>query len=418
MEDTDRERSKEEFEKEIIASMKWLGLEWEGPVVHQTQRRKRYQECASQLIQSGKAYRVDEITEAVKFRMPKEQIQFFDIIKGAIQFDTNLFDDLVILKSDGFPTYNFACVVDDHDMEISHVIRGEDHISNTPRQIVMFRELGWQPPKYAHLPLILGSDGSPLSKRHGAVSLKAYEDAGFLPVGILNYLSLLGWGPGGNQEFFTQEELIKKFSLKRVNTTAAAFDPNKMRFINSLHLKQMSSEEYLCEGKAFLVHKGLLEGKMKDVELNKILLLFRERIKTWRDLFREADYCFEENITFDSEAIQKYFQDSEVRPRLKAVLEEIKKSNDFSATNLEKIVRGKAAEFGIEAASLIHPIRLAITGVSVSPSLFELMEVIGREKVMKRIAFTVENFTNLPMKVKVEYETLKDDKEEDEAVDD
>lgn len=398
MEDTDRERSREEFASEIIESLKWLGLEWDGEIIHQTSRLARYQECAHQLIDSGKAYRVDDATQAVKFRMVKENVSFRDEVKGLIEFDANLFEDLVIIKSDGFPTYNFACVVDDHDMEISHVIRGEDHISNTPRQIVVARALGWSAPKFAHLPLILGPDGSPLSKRHGAVSLAAYRQAGFLPEGVLNYLALLGWGPGGNQEFFMKDALIKKFSLKRVNLAAARFDLEKMKYINACHLKQISKEDFLARGAAFF----------KRQDLDKILILFRDRIKTWRDLLREADYCFEENVSFDPAAIQKYFKDSQVPERLSAVLSALKASQDFSAQALESLVRVKASEFKSEAAQLIHPLRVALTGVSVSPGLFELMEVLGRERVLRRLEFTLEHFDRLPLKSEARTELPKD----------
>lgn len=376
MEDTDRERSKEEFAREILESLKWLGLEWDGEIVYQSHHLKRYEEIAGRLVRENKAYRVDATTPALKFRMPKETLTFADAVKGRIQFDTTLFDDLVIVKSDGFPTYNFACVVDDHDMEITHVIRGEDHISNTPRQIEMFRALGWPEPQFAHLPLIVGRDGAPLSKRHGAVSLKAYEEEGFLPEGILNYLALLGWSPGGNRELFTKEEMIKDFSLKRVNTTPAVFDPEKLRHVNTYHLRRIPEEDYLARGRAFLG---------KDKTWDRVLLLFRDRIKNWRDLLREADYCFQEEISYDPEAVKKYFQDPETRNRLTVVLEELKRTNDFSSKALEALIREKAKELSVEAAKLIHPIRVAITGVAVSPSLFDLMEVLGREKVLNRL---------------------------------
>ncbi len=409
MEDTDRERSKEEFAQEIITGMKWLGLEWDGEIEHQTKRLDRYRECADLLIREGKAYRVDETTQAVKFKMIKEPVVFHDLVKGAITFDATLFDDLVIIKSDGFPTYNFACVVDDHDMEISHVIRGEDHISNTPRQIAVFKAFGWQPPKYAHLPLIMGSDGSPLSKRHGAVSLKAYEENGFLPDGILNYLALLGWGPGGNEEFFTKEGLIKKFSLKRINTTAAAFDPDKMRYINACHLKKMSTEDYLNRAKAYFSSHKTPASCLPEKNLERVLLLYKDRIKTWNDLLREADYCFEEEIAFDSEAVKKYCADPEIPKRLSTVMQAIRHLTDFSASNLEKLVRDEAKKLSIEAAGLIHPIRIAITGVSVSPGLFDLMEVLGQKKVVNRLAYMIDHFKQLPMKKAEAIESPKDE---------
>ena len=200
IEDTDRERSKPEFEKEILTSLEWLGLKWDEPFPRQSERLEKYRMMAAELVAKGLAY--EEKGEggktAVKFKMPAQKAVVHDLVHGEMVFDTSLFDDLVIIKSDGYPTYHWACVIDDHEMEISHVIRGDDHVSNTPRQVMLFEALGWKPPKYAHLPLIMGADGTPLSKRHGAVSLTQFREEGYLPEGLINYLALLGWRTEGN----------------------------------------------------------------------------------------------------------------------------------------------------------------------------------------------------------------------------
>jgi len=222
IEDTDRQRSTPEFEKEILDSMKWLGLDWDEDLVHQSKRLDRYREVAQELVAKGLAY---EFEGAIKFKIPQTEVKVYDIVRGEVTYDSKEFDDLVIMKSDGYPVFHLAVVVDDHDMGITHVVRGEDHLPNTPRHILLYQALGWKPPKYAHLPLIFGSDGTPLSKRHGAVAVTEYRNKGFLPQGLINYLALLGWNPGTPQEIFSLSELVKQFSLKRVIKSNAQFNP-------------------------------------------------------------------------------------------------------------------------------------------------------------------------------------------------
>ncbi len=281
IEDTDRERSKPEYEREILSALEWLGLKWDETVIRQSERIAKYAAEAKKLIEQGLAY--EEKGEggkvAVKFKMPSRTVKFQDLVHGELSFDSSLFDDMVLIKSDGYPTYHWACIIDDHEMEISHVIRGDDHISNTPRQIMLFEAMGWKPPKYAHLPLIMGGDGTPLSKRHGAVSLTQFREDGYIPDGLINYLALLGWGTEGNQELYSLDELIKKFSIKRINKANARFNVEKLDWINAQHLKKLPEAEFVEKITAF--YEKTEKKKMTQERWKQLVLLYRGRIKTF-----------------------------------------------------------------------------------------------------------------------------------------
>lgn len=390
IEDTDRERSKPEFEKEIMTSLEWLGLGSDEPIPHQSERLARYREVAADLVQRGLAYeeKNGERT-AVKFKMPARKAVFHDQVHGEVTFDASLFDDLVILKSDGFPVYHLACVVDDHDMEITHVIRGDDHMSNTPRQILIFEAMGWKPPKYAHLPLILGDDGTPLSKRHGAVALSTFKEEGFIPEGILNYLALLGWGTEGNEEFYSLTDLTKKFSLKRVNKAGARFNREKLEWINAQHIKKLPEAEYLARLTAFCEPRLPKDSRKLSREAwKKLLLLYRSRIKTFQDLFVQASYCFSEIESYEAVMQDSYLQNKPLKRHLETWAEEMSRlpEADFEDhVKIENKTRETAAGWGIEAKDLIHPLRFALTGKTVSPGLFELMSVLGRATCVERV---------------------------------
>ncbi len=387
IEDTDRERSKPEFEKEILDSLSWLGLSWEGVPLRQSERIGIYQKYAETLLSRGLVYEEKrEGKGALLFRMPKREVRFEDGLRGQIGFNTELFEDLVIVKSDGFPTYHWACVVDDHEVGITHVIRGEDHLTNTPKQLLLFEALGWKAPCYVHLPLILGSDGSPLSKRHGAVSLKHYQKEGFLPEALFNYLALLGWGPEGNQEFFRPPELIEKFSLKRLIRSGARFDLEKLRCMNAQHLRALAEEEYL---ERIARHCGDLA--MKRDQFSRIALLFRKRIQTFKDLEGEAAYCFHEVETYDLEAMNRSLGTPGLQGKLvdlKKILEPLRDFEDV--VKLEALLRESAKRGGVEAKVLIHPLRLALTGKGVSPGIFEVMRVLGKKTCLRRLDRLIE----------------------------
>ncbi len=403
IEDTDRERSKKEYEHEILDAMQWLGLKGDSEIlVRQSERLSRYQEAAKELIQKGLAYEETlEGKKAIKFKMPEKgaaaaKTHFQDLVHGDVEFDSSLFGDLVMIKSDGFPTYHMACVVDDHDKEITHVIRGDDHLSNTPRQILLFEALGWKPPKYAHLPLILGHDGTPLSKRHGAVALSSFRENGFIPEGILNYLALLGWGTEGNQELFSLEELIKKFSLKRVNKANARFDMEKMEWINGQQIKKLSEAEYLSRITAYFekyqengkeLGKAFLK-KFSPKKWKELVLLYRARIRTFKDLLHQASYCFEAIDQYETGLYDSFLQNRPLKKHLEAWLDEAEHlaELDFDVPgNVEKMTRESAVGWGIEAKDLIHPLRFAMTGKTVSPGLFELMSVLGKNSCIERL---------------------------------
>lgn len=395
IEDTDRERSQPEFEKEIFDSLTWLGLHWEGRVWRQSERLSIYQKQAESLVAQGLAYEEKkEGKRAILFRMPKREVRFTDGLRGEVRFDTNLFEDLVLIKSDSYPTYHWACVLDDQEMGITHVIRGEDHLTNTPKQILLYEALGAKPPVYVHLPLILGSDGSPLSKRHGAVSVAQYQKDGFLPEGLVNYLALLGWGPEGNQEFFHLSELIEKFSLKRLIRSAARFDFEKLRHVNALHLRGLSEEEYLRRIRTYFNGGARLPagqaGSPRE-RFNPTALLFRNRIQTFRDLLTEAAYCLGEVKTYDLEAMNRSLGTPGLRKKLETLKQDLQALPDFEdVVKLEALLREAAAKEGVEARALIHPLRLALTGKGVSPGIFELMRVLGKDVCLKRLGQLIE----------------------------
>ena len=399
IEDTDRERSKKEFEDEILDSLKWLGLDWDEAILRQGERLPIYREAAKRLLESGSAY---ESESAVKFKIPKKIIKFQDLVHGAIEFDGTLLDDLVIQKSDGFPTYHFACVVDDHEMGITHVIRGDDHISNTPRQIFLYEALGWKPPQFAHLPLVFAADKTPLSKRHGAVSLSAYRKEGYLPEGILNYLALLGWAAGGNQEVFSRDELIQKFDLTKVNKTNACFDPEKFKWMNAEHIRRLSDQDYIQRLGDFLAG----EGEKLPHSFSQIARLYKDRIRVFREFREQAGFFFsakggsasggEEEINFDSQAVAKYLKAGEIIRYLDEWKKTLDREGDFSdPKNLESLLRKTAECLGVEAKILIHATRVALSGRSVTPGLFEVMAALGKELVLRRISYVIINHKNL-----------------------
>ncbi len=390
IEDTDRERSRIEFENEILNALKWLGLNWDGAIFRQSERLKIYQAASEALIEKGFAYRAqEEKGNAVKFKIQKRIIKFQDLVHGSIEFDGALLDDLVILKSDGFPTYHFACVVDDHEMEITHVIRGDDHISNTPRQVAIYEAFGWKPPQFAHLPLVFGQDRTPLSKRHGAIALTAYQKEGYLPEGILNYLALLGWSPGGDQEVLSLKNLIQQFSLEKSNKTNACFDQEKLKWINAEHIRQLSKQDYLKRVREFFCEMSFLNHPRFD----EIVLLYKSRIHTFQEFSDQAAFFFSDKITFDSTAVQKYFKGENAKQYLTELQKTLAEEGDFSDPQaLETLLRKTAERFDVNAGVLIHPVRIAISGRSVTPGLFEVMVLLGKEVVLRRLEYAIINF--------------------------
>jgi glutamyl-tRNA synthetase len=389
IEDTDRERSHKKYVDEIIGSLAWLGISWEDRPVYQTKRLKLYRQFASRLVEDGAAYAVKG--GALAFRMPKEKIIVSDLIRGPIEFDGSLQEDLVIIKSDGNPTYNFACVVDDIDMGITHVIRGDDHISNTPKQIALYQALGLPIPLFAHIPLILGEDRSRLSKRHGATSISEYRELGYLPEAMVNFMALLGWSPGDNREIMTLEELVAAFSLERVVKTAAVFNLEKLNWINNQYIKNMDTG----------VLAGLVRGHMKKcgvrkkvgaTELRNMVRLFKTRMNRISDFCPQARYFFTQDVEFEKDAADNLMRRRELKIIFNLLITGLGRVRPFSPEAIEKCCRDIIQKLGISSGDLIHPVRAAITGRTSSPGLFEVMHLLGKDRTIKRLKQALVKF--------------------------
>ncbi|KPK38223.1 MAG: hypothetical protein AMJ78_10340 [Omnitrophica WOR_2 bacterium SM23_29] len=386
IEDTDRIRSKAEYLDEICASLKWLGMNWDEDPYFQTKRLEAYRDYAQRLLKEDKAYQQEGkigSEKAIILRMPKDTIKIIDLVHGPIEFDLSLQKDLVLMKSNGYPAYNFACVVDDYEMKITHVIRGDDHISNTPKQLALYRALEIEPPQFAHIPLILGTDRSRMSKRHGATSIFEYRKMGFLPEAMVNYISLLGWAPADNREMLLVDEIIKEFMLERVGKTPAVFDINKLTWMNGEHIKIKNTAELAELIIPRLKEKGYLGGAFDREWLLSVIKLLQGRIKTLEEFFAQADFFFVGKIKYEKQAVESVLAKGGVKARLNALIEKFNTLSSFDLQSIETCVRDLAAEFGIKAADLIHPIRVAVTGRTVGPGLFETVALLGKEKTIK-----------------------------------
>lgn len=387
VEDTDKERSKDEFLREIMSSLEWLGMNWDEGPHFQTKRLDIYRDYAARLLKEGKAYEEEGKLggeKAVILKMPKVTLTMEDLIHGPVAFDMSLQKDLVLIKSDGYPAYNFACVVDDYDMKITHVIRGDDHISNTPKQLAAYEALNIKPPKFAHIPLILGTDRSRMSKRHGATSISDYRQAGFLHEALVNYISLLGWAPADNREMMPIGEIIKEFTLERVGKTGAVFDINKLTWMNGEYIRTKNTQELIeLMTPAFAAKKDTdINDKVKLIEIVK---LFQPRAKTLEELADSAVFFFSDKVEYDGEAVRSVLEREGVKDRLKALIERFGALETFDLQNIEDCVRKLAADLNIKAADLIHPIRVAVTGRKVGASLFETVALVGKEKTIERL---------------------------------
>lgn len=383
IEDTDKERSKEEFLEEILGSLKWLFMDWDEELVFQSKRFDIYSKYAKTLVDKGLAYLEGP---AIIFKVDKsKRVAFDDMIRGKVEFSTDDIKDQVLIKSDGTPTYNFACVVDDHEMEISHVIRGDDHISNTPKQVMLYEALGFVPPKFAHIPLILSKDGGRLSKRHGATSITEYKNMGFLPEAIVNYLTLMGWAPGNDVEILTIDETVKLFDVKDVNKTGATFDMDKLSWMNSQYIKNMDPAKLADRSEDFLKSKNAIDDKFNKNEWLKIVTIYRERVRTLDDLISVYKIFFRDELEYDEKAVEKYLKKPNSKDIINRCKQAIESGKRFDKASIEEDYRKLADELKIKAAELIHPTRVAISGKTVGAGLFEMMELLGREKVLKRL---------------------------------
>jgi glutamyl-tRNA synthetase len=391
IEDTDRKRSQEELSSEIINELRWLGLDWDEGPFFQSSRFEIYRRHALQLLDDGLAYRSEpgeDGSTAVILPVDHTDITFTDLVYGPITVSGSELKDIVLLKSDGSPAYNFACVVDDHEMGMTHVIRGEDHIPNTPKQILLYRALGWKPPKFAHLPLILGEDKAPLSKRHGATSLLAFRKDGFLPQALRNYLALLGWSPGGDREIMDTAELIKRFSLKKVSRRAAVLDYQKLLWMNGQYIKKSSAEELVDALQPLLA--GTEWEAVPRERIETIVTLLGHRLKSLKEFTAQTGYFFDRDISYEPAAVEKYWSEDGIIELLRETRKEIALLDSFTEEDLERSLRGLISRLGIKAGVLIHPLRVAVTGRMDSPGIFGILLLLGKELVLYRLDKALE----------------------------
>lgn len=467
IEDTDRERSKPEYEKDIIENLKWLGIEPdEGPEVggkygpyRQSQRREIYQKYIEKLLSEDKAYYCfcspDELKAyrqylmsigepprysgkcaklskeeqkkllaqgkpaVIRFRVPAKKVEFEDLIRGKIEFDASLIGDIVIAKDLHSPLYNLACVIDDYEMKISHVIRGEEHISNTPKQILIGEALGFPRPKYAHLPLILGQDRSKLSKRHAAVSISYYRKEGYLPEALINFMAFLGWNPGTEREIYSLASLINEFSLEKVQKGGAVFNIKRLDFLNGFYIRQKSIDKLTELCLPYLIKDGLIESKgnpeplklpleekaqfkIKETgeeisleTIKKIISIYQERLKKISEVSQLTEFFFKHPLEYDKELLRwRQMNDKEIArslDRLRKILYKVKEE-EFNKENLRKVLMEEAEKFSEEIKKpkgdrgyLLWPLRVALTGKKASAGPFEIAEILGKRKVLKRI---------------------------------
>ena len=421
IEDTDVARSTQESTQVILDAMTWLGMDWDEGPFYQTQRISYYQEAAEKLLKEGKAYRCyctpeeletkreaalkagikpkydrtclnrksppPERPSAVRFLSPNEGTTVVeDLIQGHVEFDNTELDDLIILRSDRLPTYNFSVVVDDATMGITHVIRGNDHLNNTPRQIQIYQALGYPIPKFGHVPMILGPDKKKLSKRHGAQSVMEYKKLGYLPQAVVNYLVRLGWSHG-DQEEFTCEELIEKFSLEAVGRSAAAINPGKLDWLNSQYIKKIELDDLVQRVQPFIETKGY--SNIDPDLLRKAVLSLRERVKTLVEMAELSEFYFREEIVYDEKAAKKFLS-KETVPMLQQVIAALSKESVLGKENVHRLVQELAETRAEPLVKIAQPIRVALTGRSVSPPIDEVMAVLGKEKVIKRLQRAIE----------------------------
>lgn len=437
IEDTDEARSSEESLRSILEGFRWVGLDWdEGPDVGgrfgpyvQSQRVDVYQPYFQKLLEAQRAYacyctpeelaerrrqmeatglpprydgRCRRLTEAererlesegrpscLRFRMPESgSVAFEDLVHGPKTWENSALDDFVIRKSSGLPTYNFACVVDDALMQISHVIRAEQHLSNTPRQVHLANALGFGPPLYAHVSHVLARDRSKLSKRHGATDLNEFRELGYLPEAMLNFLVLLGWSTGDEQEIMSREELVERFDLARAGKSGAIFDATKLEWMNGEYIKELPLDELVECALPVLEREGLMPespGAEELAYLGQVLELMRERLKTLNDLISLGGFFFREEVEPDEKAQRRWLGKAWVPEVLTAVADALDDLPDFSVQSVEQAVRGVAARMGRKAADAIHPTRAAVSGMTMGPSLFHMLAVLGAQRVIPRL---------------------------------
>jgi glutamyl-tRNA synthetase len=441
IEDTDAERSSWEMVAGLVDGLRWLGLDWdEGPDVggpylpyYQSERLGLHREHAVRLVNEGRAYycycppeelqrkreqdpawtydraclrrsadersRLDAegAPRAVRFRVPEGQTSFHDLVHGTIVFDNANIEDFVILRSDGQPTYQLSVVVDDIGMAITHVVRGDDHISNTPKQVLLYQAFGTPPPQFAHVPLILGPDKKRLSKRHGATSVTEYQRAGYLSEAMVNFLALLGWSPGGDREVLTRDELIQLFTLEGISGGNAVFNAEKLDWFNQQHIARLPPADLLSRIKSRLVEAGLWRDSLETTEaswIEPVLRLLAARVKNLDQLVDELRPFLVEQPEIDDAAGTKHLSTPQIGSALGQLASRLDAVEPFDAAEIEKILRSTAEMAGVKAAALIHATRVAMTGRTVSAGLFDVLALLGKSRVARRLRVAVDYTAN------------------------
>jgi glutamyl-tRNA synthetase len=436
IEDTDVARLVEGATDVILESLRWLGLDWDEGPYFQSQRLEFYREATDRLLEQGLAYKcycsterlesmrqeqmkrkqppgydrhcrnltreqkveteAEGIIPVIRFKTPLEgQTSFNDLLRGQITFENTTLDDFVLLKSDGYPTYHLANIVDDHLMEISHVLRADEWLSSAPRHVLLYQALGWQPPHFAHLPMILGSDRSKLSKRHGATAITEYQEQGYLPEAMFNFLVLLGWALDDKTELLTREEIIKYFSLERISTTAAVFNKDKLEWMNGVYLRGLSSEEFAQRAIPFL-EKDLPAGISRPLDIGyvrQLMPLVQERARTLAEVPQLSEFFFVEGLEYDVGLLLSKIDKAEAVRSLQASVDRMDSLKDWSAASLEAVFRPLAEELKLKTGVFFGLLRVAVTGRTAAPPLFQTMEVLGKERCLKRLRAALDKLS-------------------------
>jgi glutamyl-tRNA synthetase len=419
IEDTDVERSREELSAQILSAMRWLGLDYDEGPFYQSKRYDLYRAATEKLLAEGKAYRAFETPEeldrdrkkaeaegrayryssaaraippeesarragagerhVVRLKMPGETIVVQDLIRGHVEFPPEALDDFVLVRSDGHPLYHFCVCVDDTEMRITHVIRGDDHLANTPKHVALFRALGAPVPQFAHLGMILGTDRKKLSKRHGAAAVEEWRDAGILPEALFNFLALLGWAPGEDREILSREEMEREFTFERVGASPSVFDPEKLLWMNAQYIARMPAEDLLARAAAF-APGGVPEksAALRAVELH------RTRARTTIEMGRALSAYARDPEDYDADGMKKQIK-ADTPAHLERLVSRLEEQEDWSAAGLEAALRQTAESLGVSAGKLIHPVRLALTGVTVGAPLFDVVALLGKETASRRL---------------------------------
>jgi len=383
IEDTDKIRSEKRFLEEILTDLKWLGIDWDGEPVYQSTRFDVYRQTAEKLVEAGKGYREGE---AYIFKVEKgRSIEINDMIHGKIVVNTDDIKDQVMIKSDGSPAYNFCCVIDDAYLEITHIIRGDDHVSNTPKQILFYEALGLKAPEFGHMPLIMGQDGAKLSKRHGGTAVEEYKTDGYLPQALVNYLLLLGWSPGGDREIVSLEEAVRIFDINNMKGVQAKFDLQKLTWMNGEYIAKSKDSDLLPLIKNQLAASPGAGKMPSDDLILKVIGLYKVRIKKLSEFSGMTDHFFSDTYSVETKGVEKYISTKEGKDILREFSSRLIKLNDFLHANTEGACRAMAEETKLKAGAIIHPTRVAISGKTTGAGLFEMMEVMGKDKVIERM---------------------------------